>query len=108
MIEANPQYAHVKFGNGCESTVSTKDLVPRGNIDLLVDRNVQNTPEKQQLTPPQNADKIIDITSNLSPNTESENITPTPIPTQTPSEQNLRRSTRVRQAPKRNGFDDDE
>ena len=32
LLEANPQYAHVRFPDGRESTVSVKDLAPRGEI----------------------------------------------------------------------------
>lgn len=32
LIEANPQYAHVRFPDGRESTVSIKDLAPTGEV----------------------------------------------------------------------------
>ena len=31
LAEANPHYAHVKFPDGREATVSTKQLAPTGN-----------------------------------------------------------------------------
>ena len=35
LIEANPQYAHIRYEDGRESTVSLKDLAPRGqDIEL--------------------------------------------------------------------------
>ena len=44
LLEANPQYAHIKFTNGHESTVSVSDLAPARNIlqskDVLND-NIQ-------------------------------------------------------------------
>ena len=44
LLEANPQYAHIKFTNGRESTVSVSDLAPARNIlqskDVLND-NIQ-------------------------------------------------------------------
>ena len=40
LIEANPQYAHVRFSDGRESTVSIKDLAPRGDV-VEVERNVE-------------------------------------------------------------------
>ena len=33
LVEANPQYAHVRFPNGRESTVSIRDLAPSGNVE---------------------------------------------------------------------------
>ena len=30
LLHANPNYAHVRHGDGCESTVSTRDLAPCG------------------------------------------------------------------------------
>lgn len=32
LLEANPQYAHIRHADGRESTVSIKDLAPRGNV----------------------------------------------------------------------------
>ena len=32
LLEANPQYAHIKFPNGRETTVSVRDLAPVGEV----------------------------------------------------------------------------
>jgi hypothetical protein len=37
LIEANPQYAHVRFPDGREDTVSIKHLAPSGNVEVLAD-----------------------------------------------------------------------
>ncbi len=37
LLEANPQYAHVRFPDGREDTVSIKHLAPSGNAEALVD-----------------------------------------------------------------------
>jgi transposase InsO family protein len=35
LIQANPQYAHIKHANGREATVSIKHLAPRGDVQLI-------------------------------------------------------------------------
>ena len=32
LLEANPQYAFIRYANGRESTVSIKDLAPTGEV----------------------------------------------------------------------------
>ena len=39
LIEANPQYAYVRFNNGCETTVSTRYLAPTGDSLRTVNDN---------------------------------------------------------------------
>ena len=44
LLEANPQYAHIRFTNGRESTVSVSDLAPARNSlqsGDVVDDNIQ-------------------------------------------------------------------
>ncbi|GFV73282.1 putative retrovirus-related pol polyprotein from transposon opus [Trichonephila clavipes] len=41
LIEANPDYAHVKRGDGRETTVSIRDLAPRGELPDLKTTRVQ-------------------------------------------------------------------
>lgn len=42
LLEANPQYAHVRFPDGRETTVSVKDLAPRGEVRDLKDTESSN------------------------------------------------------------------
>ena len=42
LIEANPQYAHIRLPDGQETTVSTKQLAPPG------DRHLQEIPSIEQ------------------------------------------------------------
>ena len=60
LLEANPQYAHVKFKDGREDTVSIRDLAPKGNYE-------GNTQELYE----QNNSKIVETEVNS--NRESEN-----------------------------------
>ena len=48
LIEANPQYAHIRFNNGCETTVLLRDLAPHpqqvnGDCNDLNKTSVENT-----------------------------------------------------------------
>ena len=73
LIEAEPQYAHIKFPNGQESTVSIRDLAPLGN-SKPPHTNAENTDEKSiihtehtsQLNEPLITDKkiLLDTESN--------------------------------------------
>ena len=36
LLDANPEYAHVRFPSGRETTVSLRHLAPRGDVDLRV------------------------------------------------------------------------
>ncbi|GFY29765.1 retrovirus-related Pol polyprotein from transposon 17.6 [Trichonephila clavipes] len=62
LIEANPDYAHVKLGDGRETTVSTRHLAPRGETTRSEDNkgaeeNVQAYPNLQ----PINSDSFITL-----------------------------------------------
>ncbi|GFX76955.1 hypothetical protein TNCV_2258181 [Trichonephila clavipes] len=62
LIEANPDYAHVKLGDGRETTVSIRHLAPRGETTRFEDNkgaeeNVQDYPDLQ----PINSDSAITL-----------------------------------------------
>ncbi|GFY26591.1 hypothetical protein TNCV_2879211 [Trichonephila clavipes] len=62
LIEANPDYAHVKLGDGRETTVSIRHLAPRGETTISEDnkgaeKNVQAYPDLQ----PINSDSAITL-----------------------------------------------
>ncbi|GFV57690.1 putative retrovirus-related pol polyprotein from transposon opus [Trichonephila clavipes] len=62
LIEANPDYAHVKLGDGRETTVSIRHLAPRGETTRSEDNkgaeeNVQAYPDLQ----PINSDSVITL-----------------------------------------------
>ncbi|GFW11244.1 retrovirus-related Pol polyprotein from transposon 17.6 [Trichonephila clavipes] len=62
LIEANPDYAHVKLGDGRETTVSIRHLAPRGETTIYEDNkgeeeNVQAYPDLQ----PINSDSAITL-----------------------------------------------
>ncbi|GFW99883.1 putative retrovirus-related pol polyprotein from transposon opus [Trichonephila clavipes] len=62
LIEANPDYAHVKLGDGRETTVSIRHLAPRGETTRSEDNkgaeeNVQAYPDLQ----PVNSDSAITL-----------------------------------------------
>ena len=88
LVEANPHYAHVKFPDGRETTVSTKQLAPTSNttdfqtprIEMSTSEVLTNLEEKQ-VTPHED-----------SPNDND---------TSAVEEISLRRSTRTRHPPER-------
>ncbi|GFW78384.1 hypothetical protein TNCV_1379301 [Trichonephila clavipes] len=62
LIEVNPDYAHVKLGDGRETTVSIRHLAPRGETTRSEDNkgaeeNVQAYPDLQ----PINSDSAITL-----------------------------------------------
>ena len=109
MIESNPQYAHIKYPDGRESTVSIQDLAPRGtklseavpeilnpvnlessfiptenNIDNMQPNNARLTVDASEQVIPQNPG------STTANNSKRIDATPPPAHTQ------LRRSARER------------
>ena len=106
LLEANPQYSHIRFPSGNESTVSTKYLAPMGNLS-----EVEGETALQNSTPSAEAEKPDAVIENSEtdethPTEESrsqiynEAASPTekrPIET--------RRSARDRKPPTRYGFD---
>ena len=110
LVEANPQYAHVRFPDGRESTVSMHDLAPAGNTSLSKKTTYDDTANNKETSTgePQSANEYsttkennsyeTEVTNNESGQTLAENIPSTPIP-ETPDL--LRRSTRERRKPDR-------
>lgn len=114
LLEANHQYAHIRYADGRESTVSTHDLAPAG--DTAADDDV---------TPYQMSESLTELTdnslhdaaptdeqTNTATNDNSENMTDHLASTpshDTPTDVNppapvLRRSERQRRAPDRYGY----
>lgn len=96
LTEINPMYAHVRYPDGRESTVSLRDLAPCPNPSAtpINERNMIHT--ESVYTPGE------DIVHTEIP------VNPIPIPTE-PNEQSqssvaLRRSTRISKPPERYGF----
>ena len=114
LIESNFSFAHVRFPDGRETTVSTKDLAPNPSNDF----QSSNVDQESSLLP----DTVTDaakISSEMppDPSTHSHDITPTTsqqhqnihklnhtpsTPLQKPQEE-PRRSTRIRKPPVRYG-----
>ena len=108
LLDANPEYAYVKFSNGRESTVSLRDLAPH--------YEAFNHPSPVAPSPPQNYSLNEEInTETVEPITNNENGELRSKYLQIPTEENtnteesinktiinepvLRRSERVRKAP---------
>ena len=108
LIEANPQYAHVRHPNGRETTVSIRHLAPRGDDyrEFNSEQNINTQNFVQNSTTPdvlENDCETADITNDnvneneqiiaeTPPNTRSDESEATPI---------LRRSVRIRRPPDR-------
>ena len=108
LIEANPQYAHVRHPNGRETTVSIRHLAPRGDDyrEFNSEQNINTHIFVQNSTTPdvlENDCETADITNDnvneneqiiaeTPPNTISDESEVTPI---------LRRSVRIRRPPDR-------
>ena len=108
LIEANPQYAHVRHPNGRETTVSIRHLAPRGDDyrEFNSEQNINTQNFVQNSTTPdvlENDCETADITNDnvneneqiiaeTPPNTISDESEVTPI---------LRRSVRIRRPPDR-------
>lgn len=95
LVEANPQYAIVKFSDGKEATVSTKQLAPAGHV--IADRRnsdpiieIETSASQDQLSQPNGAGAAeLEVTSGES----AEESSP-----------DLRRSSRVSRPPERLGY----
>ena len=100
LLEANPQYAHVQFRDGRESTVSLRDLAPIGNLTLskkqtstetLIDSEKPNNPcteislANPTSTEEQNTTTELSVPSLSNPNPDTELSVSEPKPTPTVS-----------------------
>ncbi|GFT76014.1 pro-Pol polyprotein [Trichonephila clavipes] len=84
-IEANPDYAHVKLGDGRETTVSIRHLAPRGETTRSEDNkgaeeNVQAYPDLQ----PINSDSAISLEDSTEQNMNTVALRTTPRHRQPP------------------------
>ena len=117
LIESNTNFAQIRYKDGKESTVSTKDLAPFPSQDLLIQNSDSETPTEgfqsdNKETPismtPDNS-LINETTNDLSsdmPSSTSENNEQDASPPQDVSKSTteLRRSTRSRKPPVRYGY----
>jgi len=105
LVSATPHYARVRYPNGRESTVSTRDLAPTGVEASPRDSSSPGEPEG--LAPMEERDENAiqpqaDPTASLPPPTENSNDPPSHTPAVPSPEANLpRRSVRVKRAPER-------
>jgi hypothetical protein len=103
LIEAEPQYAHIKFPSGRESTVSIKDLAPIGD---------SNPPNSDNENPNTNNTNHSEYTSLLDKNTDKETLLDPELEIGTgplmQSNHLPKRSLRNRRAPQRYGFEDEQ
>ena len=108
LLEANPQYAHIRFTNGRESTVSVSDLATARNslqIGDVVDDNIQkdlndstHTNENPKEKVDSNDSQTI-VTPEIVPSPNDPNITPPHVMSRIPDIP--RRSQRKIRKPKR-------
>ena len=88
LLEANPQYAHVRFPDGREDTVSIKHLAPTGNEEALIDRVDQSDVVREEVGSPPIG---VEIQTEETGNALNDEYQPQP----------LRRLERLRKAPDR-------
>lgn len=95
LIEANPQYAHVRYPDGRESTVSLRHLSPRGDND-----NIQSSTQCEKPVVQEDIDLSPANDEKQAINREEIGSTPDDYETNTLNSE-PRRSVRVRKAPER-------
>ena len=99
LTHVNPTYAFVRHNDGRESTVSLSDLAPcPGNQEKDQISQSENSPSIQNEIKDAPLDETVDETT-TSQVVEAE--------TETPSTDNLRRSTRIKRKPQMYGFEND-
>ena len=109
LLEANPQYAHIRFTNGRKSKVSVSDLAPSRNSlksGDVVDDNIQKDLNDSTPTNENPKEKEVDcndsqtiIIPEIVPSTNNPNITPPHVMSRIPDIP--RRSQREIRKPKR-------
>ena len=102
LLETNPTYAHIKYPNGRESTVSIQHLAPLGTQSPLKDVCESHAPVNVEI-PVDKTPTLVpneNITTQISDNLKGDNNTASEsvVETSTP---NLRRSGRERREPLR-------
>ena len=95
LLEANPNYAHIRHPDGRENTVSLRDLAPCGAP--LSPVQVQPTLPTEPAEPIQSETELTEVVTHNDDPTPC----PSPIQTQTPEDVKLRRSKRERRKPER-------
>ena len=93
LLEANPTYAHIKYPDGRESSVSLRDLAPCPKETISSDATVEVPSTSGEPDTDLSCDIVKADTSTTSPCGQSEGLP-------------LRRSTRQRQEPQRYGWDE--
>ena len=109
LLEANPQYVHIRFTNGRESTVSVSDLAPARNSlqsGDVVDDNTQKDLNDSTPTNENPKEKEVDsndsqtiVTPEIVPSPSDPNITPPHVMSRIPDVPS--RSQREIRKPKR-------
>ena len=94
LLYANPNYATIRYSDGRESTVSTRDLAPPGQL--------QETGPEFESTPDENKDDEARSETETNPDLRDSSIQRSLSPA--PDDDLERRSTRYRQAPDRLGM----
>ena len=95
LLQANPQYAHVRYPDGRETTVATKHLAPRGEPKATLLEQEKVPTSTCEITPP------IEVAPVLTPDSVTAQL-------QTPGAETqplLRRSERVRRVPERLSYE---
>jgi len=92
LLQANPNYAHVRFPDGRESTVSTRHLAPTGELVTSDNESTQNSTVQENGTESvcvEDSSNVADEVCNQHPEVVSVDSVP------------VRRSERVRRPPTR-------
>ncbi len=80
LLEANSHYAHVRFPDGRESTVSTHHLAPYSLPDSLQEDSAIVTPSLPSPFDRDDSDNICDFEGFESPTSPMEGLTPDHVP----------------------------
>ena len=116
LTHINPNYAHVHYKNGRESTVSLSDLAPcpinttEASAELHQEMHEPSTEFNGVQPPPSNTNDLVvdngsnDVTVTINNNEKFQNV---PSDNTESVTQPLRRSLRTKKEPNRYGFEDD-
>lgn len=96
LLQANPDYAHVRYPDGGETTVATKHLAPKGQVEV-----VETLPAPERI--PKEAENLpldthVSVTPEAEPSSSSEPVPepqPEPAPVQNAEPAPVRGSKRV-------------
>ena len=97
LLQANPQYAYIRYPDGRETTVATKHLAPRGQQEIVL-----SEPAQLPISTPTSTSEIAPVLPEAIPvsTEDSSRAEPAPIST-VEAHPPLRRSERVRRPPDR-------